>query len=280
MNSVRLGDFSLALADHGESRSDHQPALLLVHGFPLDHTMWTHQIEFFSKFGRVLAPDLPGFGDSDPASRQQVYAKAFSISDYADCLATLVDRLGVTAPVVFCGLSMGGYIGWQFCTKYAARCAALVACDTRSIADSPQAAAGRAELAKRTLAEGTEPVAAAMLPKLFAMTIARDKPCIEQVRSSIHHASREGIATALAAMATRPDMTEALSSVQVPALVVVGEEDAISSIDEMRGIAARINGAEFVVIRGAGHMSPLENPAEFNSALQRFLQESAGWVFD
>jgi 3-oxoadipate enol-lactonase len=176
---------------------------------------------------------------------------------------------------------VGGYVGWQFCTKHAARCAALVACDTRSIADAPQAVAGRAELAKRTLAEGTEPVAAAMLPKLFAAaTITHDKPCIAKVRSSIHRASREGIATALAAMASRPDMTEALSSIQVPTLVVVGEEDAISSVDEMRGIAARINGAEFVVIRGAGHMSPLESPAEFNSALQRFLNERAGWVFD
>jgi pimeloyl-ACP methyl ester carboxylesterase len=281
MKSVKVGDLSLAVNDRGESRSARQPVLLLVHGFPLDHTMWESQLEFFSRYGRVVAADLRAFGGSANAARQSADAETLSIETYADDLAALLDWLGITGPIVFCGLSMGGYIGWQFCAKYAARCAALVACDTRSIADTPQAAAARAEMARRTLAEGNEYVATAMLPKLFAsVTIASDAPCVAETRTVIHRASREGIAGALGAMASRPDMTEFLPSIRVPSQIVVGEQDAISNVEEMRGIAERIPGAEFAVIPAAGHMSPLENPAAFNSALQNFLKQHAGWTFD
>ena len=144
-------------------------------------------------------------------------------------------------------------------------------CDTRSIADTPQAVAGRMELTKRVLAEGIEPVAAAMLPKLFGPeTVAKQLPCIADTGGAIDRASPAGVAAALGAMAGRPDMTASLADIRVPTLVVVGEHDVISPVEEMRGIAERIPGAEFVVIPGAGHMSPLENPAAFNAALENF----------
>ncbi|HEX3998623.1 MAG TPA: alpha/beta fold hydrolase [Pirellulales bacterium] len=283
MKSVSVGNVTLALEDRGGSRSQAEPsfskpALLLVHGFPLDHTMWREQIEYFSVHGRVIAPDLRGFGESSNAPDDGSELAAVSMAAYADDLAALLDQLGVDRPIVFCGLSMGGYIAWQFCKKHGRRLAALVVCDTRAIADSPQAAAGRAELAKRTLTEGTEPVVAAMLPKFFGPeTIAQQRPCVADTVAAMHRASPIGIASALGAMATRPDMTASLAEIRVPTLVVVGEHDVISTADEMHGIAERIADAELVVIPGAGHISPLEDPEAFNHALERFLREKAGW---
>ena len=122
MKTVSIGDLRLAVEDRGESRaagepSSDKPVLLLVHGFPLDHTMWQSQIDYFSAHGRVIAPDLRGFGESSLG----VSAEEVSIATYADDLAALLDRLAIDRPIVFCGLSMGGYIAWQFCAKYASR---------------------------------------------------------------------------------------------------------------------------------------------------------------
>ncbi len=140
---------------------------------------------------------------------------------------------------------MGGYVGWQFAAKYSARLAALVACDTRSIADTPQARAGHdQESTKRVLTEGIEPVVAAMLPKFFGPnTVAKQLPCVADTVAAIGRAWPGGIAAALGAMASRPDMTAALAEIRVPTIVVCGELDAISSVEEMRGIAERIPGA-------------------------------------
>jgi pimeloyl-ACP methyl ester carboxylesterase len=279
MKTVSLGDVRLAVEDRGSSRSG-QPALLLVHGFPLDHTMWQSQIDFFGSRGRVVAPDLRGFGGSSNAPPPEGSSHcAIEMRTYADDLASLLDRLEITRPIVFCALSMGGYIAWQFCANYPERVASLVVCDTRSIADTPQAVAGRMELTKRVLAEGIEPVAAAMLPKLFGPeTVAKQLPCIADTVAAMHRASPAGVAAALGAMARRPDMTSSLADIRVATLVVVGEDDAISPVEEMRGIAERIAGAEFVVIPGAGHMSPREDAATFNAALAGFLREKAGWI--
>jgi len=274
MKVVSLGDVRLAVEDRGRSRSSSEPILLLVHGFPLDHTMWQPQIDYFGSRGRVISPDLRGFGGSSNAAGSPV-----SMGTYAHDLNALLDRLEVDRPIAFCGLSMGGYIAWQFCAKYASRLAALVVCDTRSIADTPQAVAGRMELTKRVLAEGIDPVKAAMMPKLFGPeTVAKQLPCIADTVAAIERASPIGVAAALVAMAGRPDMTASLAEIRVPTLVVVGEHDVISPVEEMRGIAERVPGAEFVVIPGAGHMSPLENPAAYNAALERFLREKTGWA--
>lgn len=272
--TVSIGDVRLAVEDRGACRSG-EPVLLLVHGFPLDHAMWRAQIDYFGARGRVVAPDLRGFGGSSTSAT----AAVVQISTYADDLAALLDRLDINGPIVFCGLSMGGYIAWQFCAKYASRLAALVVCDTRSADDTPQAVTGRFVLAARVVAEGIEPVAAAMLPKLFAPgNVERQPSFVADTAAVIRRASPIGIAEALVAMAGRPDMTASLGEIRLPTLAVVGEHDAISPVEEMRGIAERIRGAEFVVIPGAGHMSPLEEPTAFNAALERFLRQRAGWT--
>nr|HPM85389.1 alpha/beta hydrolase [Candidatus Anammoximicrobium sp.] len=144
--------------------------VLLVHGFPLDHTMWQPQLEALAGEAHVVAPDLRGFGASDAGG------ETVSMEDYADDLAALLDARTIQEPVVFCGLSMGGYIAWQFWQRHRARLRGLILCDTRAAADTPEAAANRLATADRVLREGPSPVLQAMLPKLVAESMAKAGP--------------------------------------------------------------------------------------------------------
>ena len=167
---------------------------------------------------------------------------------------------------------MGGYIALQFVKKHADRLQALVLCDTRSAADSAEAAANRLKVAQQVLTEGAESVAETMLPRLFSkQTMDERTEFVESTRQVMNSARPAAIAAAQRGMAARPDMSSFLRQITVPTLVIVGEHDVISPVAEMREMAERIPGAEFVIVPDAGHMAPLENPAAFNAALEKFL---------
>lgn len=266
MKTIRCGTIDLHTIDVGQG-----PPVLLVHGFPLDHGMWQSQMEELSRDHRVIAPDLRGFGQSKLPDGP-LAADAVTMEQYADDLALLLDGLAVRDSVTFCGLSMWGYIAWQFWRRHANRLARLILCDTRAVADSPDAAKGRLDTAKKVLAEGSGVVAQGMLPKLIAAGTVEQQPHIkQQLAATMSGTSPAGIAAALRGMAVRPDVTSWLPSINVPTLVLVGAEDAIAPPAEMRSIAAAIPGAQFVEIAAAGHMAPLENPAASNAALRKFL---------
>jgi pimeloyl-ACP methyl ester carboxylesterase len=261
MKRISIGDGELNVEERGSGAP-----LLLVHGFPLDHTMWRSQIEALSAGHRVIAPDLRGFGSSSPSG------DVLSMESHADDLAKLLDALGVDRPIVLCGLSMGGYIAWQFAARHGERLAKLIQCDTRSAADTEEAATGRRALAERVLKEGAGIVADAMLPKLFAEQTARTNPTVvDGTRRVILATAPATIAAALRGMAQRPDMTPKLAEIRVPALLICGQHDAITPAEEMRRVAAAIPAADFVEIQAAGHMAPLEDPLAVNAAIQPFL---------
>jgi pimeloyl-ACP methyl ester carboxylesterase len=262
MPSIQLGDKHLHVHERGKGTP-----LLLVHGFPLDHSMWQGQIEDLSKSFRVLAPDLRGFGTST------VTPGTVTMEQHADDLARLLEALAIREPVVFCGLSMGGYVAWQFALKHRPRLTRLILCDTRAIADSPEVAKGRLTTADRVLKEGAGVVAESMLGKLFAPQTIEAKPAlVEKTKQVMLKTPPEGIAAALRGMAQRPDVTPRLAELDLPALVICGEHDAISTPQEMRGIAENLPDAKFVEIKNAGHMSPLEQPPAVNAAIREFLK--------
>ena len=210
----------------------HGPVLLLVHGFPLDHRMWLGQLEGLSRSYRVIAPDLRGFGKSG------VTEGTVTMSDMADDLAALLDEMDIRLPICLCGLSMGGYIAWQFWSRYPDRLSRLILCDTRAVADSVEVARGRLLMAQSVEATGAEPVAESMIPKLFAASTLREQAnLVAEIRNVILSTNPAGIAAAQRGMAQRPDMTERLSQVDLPTLAICGEHDAISGPDEMRGLA-------------------------------------------
>ncbi|HEX5105764.1 MAG TPA: alpha/beta fold hydrolase [Pirellulaceae bacterium] len=261
MPLVQLADISLHVIDRGSGTP-----LVLVHGFPLDHTMWRGQIDGLADVCRVIAPDLRGFG------RSGVTAGTVTMAQFADDLAALLDTLAVMEPVVLCGLSMGGYIAWQFALRHRRRLSKLILCDTRAIADTPDGAAGRIKTAERVLAEGSSVVAEPMLGKFFAPATVSQRPeLIEETRQVILRTAPEGIAAALRGMAERPDVSGRLADFDTPALVVGGEHDVISTPSEMHDFTGKMPQARFVKISDAGHMAPLEQPAAVNQVLRAFL---------
>ena len=272
MKNVNIGDVHLAVEERGQG-----VPLLLVHGFPLAHEMWAAQIEAFSSEFRVIAPDLRGFGRSRDAldgTPNRTPDAPLTMDGLADDLVLLLEALEVDEPVVFCGLSMGGYIAWQFWRKYPERLRALILCDTRSAADAPDARSDRLRMAEGIAEWGTRSIAAAMTAKIFSPVTQQHQPeLVAQVRETIAATDPRTIAAAQRGMAERPDMTAVLGEINVPTLVVVGRDDALSPPAEMRAIAEAIPGAEFVEVSEAGHLAPMENAPAVNEAIRRFLDD-------
>ena len=263
MSRITIGGTSLNVMDEGSGSP-----LVLVHGFPLDHSMWRGQIDGLSAQFRVIAPDLRGFGQS--RSEDEIVTMA----QFADDMAAMLDALEITEPITFCGLSMGGYIGWQFVKLHRNRVAKLIQCDTKTKADTDEVRATRLKAADHVLANGPEALVATMMPKLFAdTTIANQPEVVQATREVMLSTAPSAIAAAQRGMAERPDATDEMSKLDVPTLILVGEHDAISPPDEMREIANAIPGAKFVQIDGAGHMAPLEDPPAVNAAILEFLTD-------
>ena len=213
---------------------------------------------------RLIMPDLRGHGQSEATAEA-------SMGQYADDLAALLDTLGQREPVVLVGLSMGGYVAFEFYRRYPARVHALVLADTRASADSEEARAGRYRSAEKALHEGSQAIADEMLPKLFAP----DAPeaLREEWRAIMAAMPPEGVAAALRAMAERADSTGDLRTINRPVLVIVGREDRITPVADAAAMAEEIAGAELETIPDAGHLSPVEQPARFVAVLEQFLDD-------
>ena len=268
MKTAQISTGELAYIDRGAG----QP-VLLVHGFPIDHTMWNAQIDALSEHARVIAPDLRGFGQS-PLGPVEPNG-GISMERYADDLAELLDALQINAdqPIVFVGLSMGGYIAWQFVRKYPERLRAIALLDTRAAADTEEARAGRLKMAENVAEWGSSRVAEMMGPKLAAPSTFKTWPAVvAALRRVVESTAPAAIAAAQRGLAARPDMTGFLPQIRMPTLVIVGAEDAISPPAEMQAIAAAIPNAEFVIIPNSGHMTTMENPEAVNVALLRFVE--------
>jgi pimeloyl-ACP methyl ester carboxylesterase len=275
MQKTHSTDVDIAYTDRGRGRP-----VLLVHGFPLDRSMWNEQIAVLEHECRVIAPDLRGFGQTPLAvTDREADERAnhgVAMEEYADDLAALLNAIGIDEPVILAGFSMGGYIAWQFWRKYTHRMRALVACDTRAVGDSAEAKSGRLEMANHVAQWGSGRVAEMMLPKLFAPeSFTERKELVEATGQVIAATDPRAIAAAQRGMAQRPDVTGWLPQIDVPVQVIVGEKDAISRVEEMQSIADALPNAEIAIVPSAGHMAPVENPKVFNAALLRFVDSLA-----
>jgi 3-oxoadipate enol-lactonase len=259
---ARINGTELEWRDHGEG-----DAVLLIHGFPLNSAMWGAQFAALSRDWRLIAPDLRGFGASEPG-----HEPVFGMDLLARDIAGLLDHLCIAQAVV-CGLSMGGYVAFEFLRQFRDRVRALVLCDTRAGPDSPDSQRARNTLAERVLAENTtEPVVEGLLPRLVCSHTARRNPGVTtMVRAMMQEGQPDSVARMLLGMATRADSEPLLRSIEVPTLVVVGSEDVITNRGQSGMLARGIRGARLEVIEAAGHLPPVEQPDEFNYVLGQFL---------
>jgi pimeloyl-ACP methyl ester carboxylesterase len=268
MHLLPVRDTTLAVHTRGSGIP-----LLLLHGFPLDHAMWAGQ-EPLAEGLRLIVPDQRGFGRSAGAGPE-------SIAQLADDCVALLDALHVTEPAVICGLSMGGYVAQHVAARHPDRVRALILVDTKLEADTPEARAGRRDLAEKVERVGQEILADAMIPNLLAKSdAARQSPRRGEIEASLRRtilaAPISTIVATLSALGARPDMVEPMRRVTVPTLLVVGAEDAITPPECLERAEAVLPNARLLIVPRCGHMTPLEEPATFNAAVLEFLRAAAG----
>jgi pimeloyl-ACP methyl ester carboxylesterase len=263
---AQVNDIAMAYSDTGEG----SPVVLLVHGFVLNRSMWDPQLGSLKAAGaRVVAPDLRGFGASEGGP-----PGALTMGQHARDLAVLLDVVGVAEPVVYVGLSMGGYIGFEFWQRSPERVRALVLADTRATADSVEHRAWRLAMAAEAEAVGSsQPAIEGMLPRFFSPTLRPGSPVALAGRRMVAGTSARGLADGHRGMAERVDSLFLLPLITVPTLVVVGEHDILTPPADAEQIAAGVPGAKLVNIDQAGHLPNMENPDAFNDALLEFLGE-------
>ncbi|MDX2020625.1 MAG: alpha/beta hydrolase [Deltaproteobacteria bacterium] len=239
--------------------------LLLLHAFPFDRTFWSGVTPLFVKAGlRVIAPDLMGFGQSPGKG-------PWSIVDQAEAVSGLLQSLGIRKATVL-GLSMGGYIALALINRHPEQVKALVLADTKATADSAQALQGRANAIKTVQEQGVGAFADGMVEKLLAPTASAS---VRALTRSLMNQPQPGVLAALAALRDRPDRSQELANIRVSTLVVVGEHDLIATPAEGQQMAAALPYGSFTKIAGAGHLTNLEAPDKFVSAVLDFLETSA-----
>ena len=260
---INLRGFSMAYCLRGEGLP-----LLLIHGYPLSRQLWKRQISGLDDTAQIIAPDLRGHGESDPLPGP------YSVDMLAEDCHALLEALGITQPVVVCGLSMGGYVSLAFYRKYASRVKGLILAATRAGADSPEGKAGRDKAVQLAQQSGAGAIAEGMLGKMLApQTYTAQPAVVEQAKEIMLSASVAGISGALLAMRDRPDSTPLLSQIRCPTLVIHGAEDQLIPAKEAEATQAAIPNARLALLPGAGHLLNMEQPAAFNQAVRQFLAE-------
>jgi pimeloyl-ACP methyl ester carboxylesterase len=241
------------------------PAVLFVHGFPLDRTMWRPVASALTGWHRIL-PDLRGLGLSEGPE------DGYAMAEYADDLAALLDLLHVPDAVV-CGLSMGGYVTFELLRRYPQRVRALVLANTRAAPDDAAGRGKRDAMIARIRRDGPGFLADEMLPKLVGPDTARTRPdVVRQVRAMVTGQSTAGLVGALSAMRDRPDSRSMLGDITIPTLVVHGSDDQLIPLSEARAMADAIPGAQFAVIPAAGHLAPVEQAVNTGRVIREFLE--------
>ena len=262
MTTARVRNIEMAYDEAGSGAP-----VVLLHGYPFNRSMWREQAAALKESYRVIMPDLRGHGEttanSDPATMDEM----------ARDVAALLDKLGVERAALG-GLSMGGYVTLAFYRRFPLRVRALVLADTRPQADTTEARRNREEQAKKVLKEGMQSTASDFLKKVLTpATLAEQPDRVARVREMILKTDPQGAANALRGMAARPDQTDFLEGILVPTLILVGSEDQLTPPADAELMRREIRGSRLEIIEGASHLSNIERPAEFNSALKSFLDE-------
>ena len=241
------------------------PPVVLLHPFPAHHDLWKPAAQTLVAHYRVILPDLRGHGDSEIGEGPATMEK------HAADIARVLDREEVRrAPVI--GVSIGGYVLFEFWRRYRERVEALVLCNTKASADTSEARAGRLQAAAEVIERGTEPFFESMLPKLMGKTTHSNRPdLVEGALRMMRKMSAEDVAMVQRGMAERPDSMETLKTINVPTLLVTGDEDIFTGVADADLMRQNISGSQMRVIAKAGHYSPWEQPEEVGKLLRQFL---------
>jgi 3-oxoadipate enol-lactonase len=261
VSQVRSGDAEIYYWMLGEGAP-----VVLLHPFPAHHEFWLPVAEPLAARFRFILPDLRGHGDSEAGDGPATMAK------HAADLARVMDDAEVgRAPLI--GVSIGGYVLFEFWRKSRGRVAALGLCNTKAPADSAEARAGRLQAANDVLERGTEPFFESMIPRLLGKTTREARPdLVAGALRMLRKMSPLGVAQVQRGMAERHDSVDTLKTINVPVLLITGEEDILTGVNEAELMRQHIPGSQMRVIPKAGHYSPWEQPEEVMRLLRSFLE--------
>jgi len=250
------------------SGDESKQPIIFVHGFPYDHTMWDKQIGYLKDDYSCVTYDIRGLGNSDVGDGQ------YTMELYVDDLLAIISELKLVKPVL-CGLSMGGYIAFRAVERSQETFGALIFCDTKAEADYDEGKLNRASKIKQINEEGIEAFVDSFVPTCFSKTAKENQSEIfNEVLNRCKKYNPLGVKGALISMLSRTDTSNYLGKINIPTLLIVGEKDSLTPPETMRVISEKIPNSEFVIIRGAGHMTPIEKPDAVNEAIESFLRKN------
>lgn len=264
MDQVTSGDAQILYEVLGTG-----PPIVLLHPFPANHALWRPAIVALESRYRLILPDLRGHGDSEVGEGPAAMAK------HAADLARIMDEEEIGRALLV-GVSIGGYILFEFWRRSRARVKALALCNTKAAAETAESRAARLQAAADVLERGTEPFFESLIAKLLGETTRRTRPdLVEGAHGMMRKMSPEDVALVQRGMAERPDSIDTLKAINVPTLIVTGNEDLVTGVPEAELMRRNIAGSEMKMIPKAGHYSPWEQPAEFGRILRQFADSVA-----
>lgn len=247
--------------------SSNNRAIIFIHGFPYDHTMWRSQIDELSKHYFCVAYDIRGLGESLVGDGQ------YTMESFIDDLEIVINELKLDKPVI-CGLSMGGYISLRALERMPDKFSAAILCDTRSEADNDEGKLKRAAAIKRINTEGLALFVSDFVKNCFADEFKNNKQTeLKKIIEKSSAFNPIGVKGCLLAMLSRTDTSNSLNNIRTPTLLICGEKDSLTPPSVMKEMFHKIPNAEFIEIKNAGHMTPIENPDEVNNAIKSFLSK-------
>lgn len=251
---------------YNESGTSSVP-LIFIHGFPFDKNMWNPQMKALENIVRVISYDIRGYGKSTTSGEKP------AISLFADDLVKFMDMLRIDKAII-CGLSMGGYIALDVLYRYRNRFSGIVLCDTQCIADTPETKAKRYDTIKKIEENGLNDFAEAFVKNIFSeVTLSHNTKSVEQIKQTILSTPVETVVSTLKALAERWQMCSTLNEINIPALIICGEEDKVTPVAQSDFLNKNISNSTLHIIGKAGHLSSLEQPEIFNGFLHKFISD-------
>jgi pimeloyl-ACP methyl ester carboxylesterase len=260
MKRIRSGDAEICYEVLGNG-----PAVVLLHPFPANHEFWLPAARALEARYRLILPDLRGHGESDVGEGPATMEK------HAADLARVLDDAEV-GRAMFAGVSIGGYALFEFWRRFRGRVAGMALINTKAPGDGPEARATRLQAAAEVMEQGTEPFFMAMAGKLMGKTTRETRPdLVEGALRMMRKMSAEDVAMVQRGMAERADSVATLKTINVPTLIVTGDEDVFTGAAEAELMRREIAGSELKVIAKAGHYSPWERAEEVGAVVRGFL---------
>ena len=256
--SIAVNNSTISYIDQGEGKP-----IMLLHGFCGSSAYWSEVVPVLSENYRVIAPDLPGHGDS------KTTLENYSIADIADILQEFLDKLNIGQVAMF-GHSLGGYITLAFAEKYSGSLNSFSLVHSTAYPDSEEAKKGRTANIEKVNHEGIKTLIDGLVPKLFSPENLKEE-YIETAKQIGYRTPSDGAIHTLSAMRDRPDRNSVLESTSLPVLLIAGEQDQIIPAEKTFSVSKA--NIKQTIIKDSGHMSMYEHPSELIAVIKNFMEK-------